>query len=96
MSDEDVQDLLVHHGAGELIIYTADAGLLATLLPFFYDPDDGPMGALHGHFARVNDQWRHEAVGEALVVLDGVVRGLRQSGNARMADEVERRSQTGP
>ncbi len=71
MSDEDVQHLLAHHGAGDLITYTPDAGLLATLLPFVYDGGGGPLGALHGHVARTNDQWRHEVAGEALVVLRG-------------------------
>jgi transcriptional regulator len=71
MSDEDVHDLLVHHGAGDLITYGADAGLVATLLPFVYDRGSGPLGALHGHLARTNDQWRHDVVGEALVLVRG-------------------------
>ncbi len=71
MSDQDVHDLLTQHGAGDLITYSADCGLLATLLPFVYDRGSGPLGALHGHVARPNDHWRHHAVGEALVVLRG-------------------------
>ena len=71
MSDADVQASLADHGAGELITYTPDAGLLATLLPFVYDPAAGSRGALHGHLARTNDQWRHEVVGDALVILQG-------------------------
>jgi transcriptional regulator len=71
MSDQDVQDLLVHHGAGELVTYSPDSGLVATLLPFVYDRESGPLGALHGHLARNNDQWRHDVVGEALVLLRG-------------------------
>jgi transcriptional regulator len=66
MADEDVEQLLRHHGAGDLVTYTAEAGLLATLLPFVH-----VSGSLHGHVARNNDQWRHAPVGEALVVLRG-------------------------
>lgn len=71
MSDGDVQEVLVHHGVGELITYTTDVGLLATMLPFVYDRGSSESGTLHGHLARSNEQWRHEAVGEALVVLRG-------------------------
>lgn len=71
MSDDDVRAALQHHGAGDLVTYSADVGLRATLLPFVYEPADGPLGSLHGHLARVNEQWRHDVVGEALVVLRG-------------------------
>jgi transcriptional regulator len=70
MPDDAVRDLLVNHGAGDLITYT-DQGLLATLLPFSYDPDSGEHGSLRGHVARNNAQWRHAAIGDALVVLRG-------------------------
>jgi len=71
MPDGEVRDLLRSHGAGELITYSPQVGLLATLLPFVHEPAaDGP-GVLHGHIARVNEQWRHDPVGEALVVLRG-------------------------
>lgn len=65
-----VRDLLSHHGAGDLVTATAD-GLLATTLPFVYDAGEGPHGALLGHLARNNDQWRRPVLGEALAILRG-------------------------
>lgn len=69
--DEDaVRDLLAGHGAADLITMTPQ-GLLATLLPFEYDPDAGEHGALIGHMARANDQWREPVQGEAMVIVRG-------------------------
>lgn len=65
-----VRDLLTNHGAADLITNTDD-GMLATLLPFAYDPDTGEHGALLGHLARNNDQWKRPARGEALVIVRG-------------------------
>jgi transcriptional regulator len=70
MDDAAVQELLVRHGAGDLVTATSE-GLLATLLPFVYDPGAGARGALLGHVARNNAQWRHPPVGDALVILRG-------------------------
>jgi transcriptional regulator len=69
-NDDVVRDLLTHHGAADLITATSE-GLLATFLPFLYDPTVGEHGALLGHLARNNAQWRHEVKGEALVVVHG-------------------------
>ena len=69
-SDQVVRDLLTNHGAADLITATSD-GLLATFLPFLYDPAVGEHGSLLGHVARNNDQWRREALGDALVVVHG-------------------------
>ncbi|MFJ3779447.1 FMN-binding negative transcriptional regulator [Streptomyces sp. NPDC090075] len=69
--DEDaVRDLLTRHGASDLITVT-EQGLLATLLPFEYDPDAGEHGALIGHMARANNQWKVPALGEAMVIVRG-------------------------
>lgn len=68
--DAVVQDLLTNHGAADLITVT-EQGLLATLLPFIYDPGIGEHGALLGHLARNNDQWRTPVTGEALVIVRG-------------------------
>ena len=68
--DAAVAELLAQHGAADLITAT-DSGLLATLLPFSYDPNRGERGALLGHVARNNDQWRLPAIGEALVIVCG-------------------------
>jgi transcriptional regulator len=67
-SDDVVRDLLAHLRAADLVTATSE-GLLATFLPFLYDPTVGEQGALLGHLARNNDQWRHEVVGDALVVV---------------------------
>jgi transcriptional regulator len=65
-----VDDLLHHHGAADLITQTAE-GLVATMLPFIYVPDEGEHGALHGHVARNNPQWKLPAQGDALVIVRG-------------------------
>jgi transcriptional regulator len=65
-----VRDLLAHHGAADLVTATP-IGLLATRLPFLYDAGVGDRGALLGHVARGNDQWRQPVLGEALVIVRG-------------------------
>ena len=56
--------------AGDLVTCT-ESGLLATFLPLVFDADRGPHGALLGHVARPNDQWRLPPVGQALVIAHG-------------------------
>ena len=68
--DVTVRELLARHGAADLITLTAD-GLLATMLPFAYEPAAGEQGALYGHVARNNDQWRKPALGESLAIVRG-------------------------
>lgn len=46
-------------------------GLLATPLPLFLDPEEGPHGTLYGHLARANPQWRLPTQGEALALFGG-------------------------
>src|SRR6476661_5520302 len=70
VADADVIDLLRHHGAADLVTATAD-GLVATFLPFVFDPTVGERGALLGHVARNNDQWRRPPVGDAMVIVRG-------------------------
>jgi len=70
IDDATVDELLAKHGAADLITQTDD-GLLATILPFAYDPSAGPRGALYGHVARNNDQWRKPAHGESLAIVRG-------------------------
>jgi len=65
-----VDELLTRHGAADLITLTDD-GLLATMLPFAYEPSAGEHGALLGHVARNNDQWRKPARGESLAIVRG-------------------------
>jgi transcriptional regulator len=65
--DEQVHELLVNHGAADLVTMTTD-GLVATMLPFVYDRS---RGVLLGHFARNNDHWRRTVIGDALVIMRG-------------------------
>lgn len=67
---DTVQGLLARPGALNLVT-TTPQGLLATLLPFVFDPDAGEHGALQGHLARTNPQWSEPAVGEALAIIQG-------------------------
>ena len=62
---EDALPLLRTADSGDLVTSTAD-GLLATLLPWTWSDD---AGALQGHLARANPQWRTPALGPALVLL---------------------------
>jgi transcriptional regulator len=70
-----VDELLRNHGAADLVTLT-EQGLVATMLPFIYVPPEEPrpageLGALHGHLARNNDQWKLDSVGEALAIVRG-------------------------
>lgn len=71
-----VDDLPSLHAAiraarlANLVTATAD-GLLATPLPLFLDPHEGPHGTLYGHLARANPQWKAPALGEAMAVFMG-------------------------
>ncbi|MDP9498298.1 MAG: FMN-binding negative transcriptional regulator [Actinomycetota bacterium] len=70
VDEQAVRELLTRHGAADLVTATP-AGLLATLLPFAHEPGVGELGALHGHLARNNPQWREPVLGEALVIVRG-------------------------
>jgi transcriptional regulator len=65
-----VESLLVNQGAADLVTLTSE-GLVATMLPFVYVPSAGPHGALDGHLARNNPQWKLDSVGEALAIVRG-------------------------
>lgn len=65
-----VRELLGGVRAADLVTATPE-GLRATLLPWVHVPDGGPRGALRGHLARPNDQWRLPVLGEALVIVRG-------------------------
>ncbi|WP_219418010.1 FMN-binding negative transcriptional regulator [Pseudonocardia nigra] len=67
---DDVQELLSRPQAADLVTMTPD-GLVATLLPFVFDPGAGERGALLGHLARNNDQWQRPVQGEALAIVRG-------------------------
>jgi transcriptional regulator len=73
--DEAVRELLLNHGAADLIS-SSPHGLLATMLPFVFEPpgssaEAGEHGRLLGHVARNNDHWRASLDGESLVIVRG-------------------------
>jgi transcriptional regulator len=73
--DAEVLELLGSGRAANLITATTD-GLLATMLPLVYDgpearTDLGPWGALLGHVARNNAQWKTPVIGDAMVIVAG-------------------------
>ncbi|MEV7966963.1 FMN-binding negative transcriptional regulator [Sphaerisporangium sp. NPDC088356] len=65
-----VHELLHRSGASDLVTWTP-RGIMATLLPLVFDPSAGEQGALLGHLARNNEQWRHDSDVEALVIVRG-------------------------
>jgi transcriptional regulator len=70
MPPEEVRSLLEGSGAADLVTAHPD-GMVATYLPFVFDPDAGEHGALLTHVARNNSQARDPVVGEALVIVHG-------------------------
>lgn len=69
-SPQAVQNLLAGPGAANLVTMT-DQGLLATLLPFAFNPAIGKYGTLQAHMARNNPQWSSTPTGEALAIIQG-------------------------
>jgi len=74
-TDDEVRELLRHPGAIDLVTVTAK-GILATMLPMAWDEPGsrngvGEHGALLGHLALKNDQWREAPIGEALAIVRG-------------------------
>ncbi|MDQ0665321.1 transcriptional regulator [Arthrobacter ulcerisalmonis] len=67
---EALRTLLAYPGAANLVTMT-DQGLLATLLPFAFNPAVGEHGALQAHMARNNPQWSSAPTGEALAIIQG-------------------------
>ena len=69
MTDDQVVDVLARMGSAELVTHHPGTGLVATNLPFLFDPGLGDRGALLGHVARNNRQWSDPVDGEALVIV---------------------------
>ena len=65
-----VQNLLTEPSAANLVTMTTK-GMVATLLPFVYDPTIGHHGALRAHLARNNPQWSEAPLGESLAIVQG-------------------------
>ena len=54
------------------LVTLSSAGLVASILPMVFHPDEGPHGTLRGHLARGNPQWRDISPEvEAMAILDG-------------------------
>ncbi|TDH61180.1 FMN-binding negative transcriptional regulator [Dankookia rubra] len=53
-----------------LVTATAE-GLIATPLPLFLAPEEGPYGTLYGHLARANPQWKLPPAGDAMALFMG-------------------------
>jgi transcriptional regulator len=66
-TDDDVRELLRHHGAVDLVTATP-VGLRSTMLPMVWVEDDN---VLLGHLARKNDHWKQPVIGEALAIMRG-------------------------
>lgn len=62
--------LLENQGLAELIT-ASPGGLIASQLPFIYEPRSGCDGALLGHLARANPHWQHPTIGDGLVIVRG-------------------------
>jgi transcriptional regulator len=74
-SPEDVAALLRRPGAVDLITVTGD-GPLATMLPMVWDEPGsrsglGDHGALLGHVARNNPQWKAPTIGPSMAIVRG-------------------------
>jgi transcriptional regulator len=70
VDDESATEFLSRIEVADLVTMTDD-GLLATFLPLIFAPEQGQRGALLGHVARKNDQWRGHVLGEAMVIAHG-------------------------
>lgn len=67
MGEATTADFLASIEVADLVTMT-DEGLVATFLPLIFDAGRGDHGALLGHVARKNDQWKRRATGDALVI----------------------------
>ncbi|MGE0096569.1 MAG: FMN-binding negative transcriptional regulator [Alphaproteobacteria bacterium] len=47
-------------------------GMIASPIPMFVEPSEGPYGTLYGHVARANAQWKTAPIGEAVALFMGV------------------------
>jgi transcriptional regulator len=53
------------------LVTATNEGLMATPLPLFIVPEEGPYGTLYGHLARANPQWKRPPTGEAMALFSG-------------------------
>jgi transcriptional regulator len=71
--DDDTTSLIATIHAARLANFiTATAeGLFATHLPLFFDDTEGEHGAIYGHLAKANPQWRSAPIGDSLAIFMG-------------------------
>jgi len=53
------------------LVTATTEGLIATPLPLFLVPDEGPHGTLYGHVSRANEHWKLAPIGEAMALFMG-------------------------
>ena len=53
------------------LVTATDEGLVATPLPLFLAPEEGPCGTLYGHLARANPHWKLPPRGDAMALFQG-------------------------
>jgi transcriptional regulator len=70
VDDANAAEFLASIEVADLVTVTDD-GLVATFLPLIFDPERGEHGALLGHVARSNHQWKRQAHGDAMVIAHG-------------------------
>lgn len=70
VDEAGTQAFLQQIEAADLVTMTEN-GLSATFLPLLFAPGCGHAGALIGHVARKNEQWKLAPVGQALVIAHG-------------------------
>lgn len=70
-SAADVVEVIERNRFATLVTQADDAGLIATHLPFVYDPARGEHGTLYAHMARANGHGRIVAEAESLVIFAG-------------------------
>jgi transcriptional regulator len=71
--DDDLaalHDAMPETRLANLITATAQ-GLIATPLPLFLAPEEGPYSTLYGHLARANPQWKLPPTGDAMALFMG-------------------------
>lgn len=67
---KEISNIISEYSFGTIISH--NTGLLASHLPFIYDPDLGNYGVLWCHFAKANDHWRYlESCDEVLTIFSG-------------------------
>ncbi|MBB4364270.1 transcriptional regulator [Bradyrhizobium sp. CIR18] len=71
--DDDIENIRATIRCARLanLVTATSDGPIATLLPLFLDEREGEHGALYGHLAKGNPQWRTAPIGEALAIFTG-------------------------